>query len=436
VFEDRAAGSGRAIDLHVAVVPARGRSPAPDPLFLLTGGPGQAATETYPLLAPALASINLRRDIVLVDQRGTGQSRPLRCPELQEQLDPPSAADLDVWLKGCLAQLDADPKLYTTPIAVDDLDQVRAALGYEQINLYGVSYGTRVALTYMRQHPDRVRAAILDGVVPQDAALGLAVARDAQRSLDMIFARCAADSACAGAFPDVRAEFAALLDQLGREPARLSLAHPITGAPTELTLDRDTLATSVRLLSYSSETAALLPLLIHAARAAGDTRLLAAQALLVADQLGGSISSGMNLAVICSEDMSFFTAAQAHAANTGTYLGDGETGRIQALCAGWPRGELPADYKRPVASDAPALLLSGEADPVTPPANAEQAAKTLPNSLHLVAPGQGHNVITRGCLPRVASDFIDRGSAAGLQADCVKDIRPMPFFTSFTGTEP
>jgi pimeloyl-ACP methyl ester carboxylesterase len=434
VFENRAVASGRTIDLHVAVVPARGRNPAPDPLFLLTGGPGQAATETYPLLAPAFEQINLTRDIVLLDQRGTGQSHPLRCPEFEQQLEPPSESRLAAWLVDCLEQLDADPRLYTTPIAMEDLDQLRAALGYERINLYGLSYGTRAALTYMRQHPDRVRAAILDGVLPQEAPLGLAVARDAQRSIDMIFDRCAADAACARAFPDPRAEFTALLEQLGRQPARLSLAHPISGAPTELVLDRDTLATSVRLLSYAPETAALLPLLIHTASASGDARLLAAQALLMADQLG-SISNGMNLAVLCSEDAPFFTEAQAEASNASTYLGDGETNRIQVLCASWPRGELSADFKQPVVSDVPTLLLSGEADPVTPPANADQAAKTLPNSLHVVAPGQGHNVIGRGCLSRLAAEFMDGGSVAGLQTDCAKEIRPMPFFTSFAGTE-
>jgi pimeloyl-ACP methyl ester carboxylesterase len=252
----------------------------------------------------------------------------------------------------------------------------------------------------------------------------------------MIFERCAAAPACAAAFHGVRAEFAALLARLDQQPVKVGLAHPTTGAPTELTFSRDTLAGSVRLLSYAPETAALLPLLIHTAHKTSDYRLLAAQALMIGDQLGGSISSGMNFSVVCAEDLPFLSADEARQAGAGTYLGESEAATLQAICATWPRGSIAADFKQPVSSNAPVLLLSGEADPVTPPSNADQAAKTLPNSLRLVAPGQGHNVIMRGCLPRVAADFVGSGAVAGLRTDCVKDIQPMPFFTSFTGTEP
>jgi pimeloyl-ACP methyl ester carboxylesterase len=433
VFEDRAARVGRTLDLKIAVIPATSRSPAPDPLFFLAGGPGQAATESYPLLASALERINQTRDIVLVDQRGTGGSHPLRCPA-SEGVETTSAQQLADWIEQCLAQLDADPRLYTTAIAMDDLDDARAALGYATINLYGVSYGTRAALTYMRQHPDRVRSAILDGVVPLDEALGADVARDAQRALDLILARCDGAASCQRAFPNAGADFAALLERVEREPARLTLAHPITGAPAELTFDRDLLATGVRLLSYAPETAALLPLLFHSARTSGDLRLLAAQTLMVGDQLAQSISAGLNLSVLCAEDEAFFAEEQQAAG--ATYLGTSETDHIRAACSLWPHADVPAEFKQPVESSAPTLLLSGEADPVTPPENAERAAETLPNSLQLVAPGQGHNVLPRGCLPRIAADFVERAAIEGLDTACVADIQPMPFFASFTGPLP
>lgn len=433
VFEDRAAARGRTIELRIAVVPAVSRTPAADPLFFLAGGPGQSAIDSYPLLAAALKPINRQRDIVLVDQRGTGGSHPLRCAAFERELSAPDEREIAAQARECLAQLGADPRLYTTAQAADDLDQARAALGYGQINLYGVSYGTRLALTYMRQHGGEVRAALLDGVVPQDAALGLAVAPDAQRALDMIFARCAAEPACAAAFPNVGGEFAELLARLDRQPAKLSVAHPLTGAPTDVTFTREMLASSVRLLSYAPETAALLPLLIHSAYATGDTRLLAAQALLVSQQLGQSISGGLNLAVLCAEDVPFF--GEPAGAGAG-YLGAGSLAQLRAACAAWPAGAVAPDFKQPVASDVPVLLLSGEADPVTPPANAERAAATLRNSMQLVAPGQGHNVLPRGCLPRLAAEFVERASVAGLDTACVADIRAMPFFTSFAGTEP
>ncbi|RPI33653.1 MAG: alpha/beta fold hydrolase, partial [Chloroflexota bacterium] len=196
VYENREAGSGRQIDLRIAVIPSISRNPAPDPLFFLTGGPGQAATESFPVMASAFERIQQKRDIVLVDQRGTGQSNPLKCPVLDEDLENQADDAYMDFLNTCLESLDADPRLYTTWIAMQDLDQVREALGYQQINLYGVSYGTRAVLTYLKQYPDRVRSVILDGVVPQDEVLGIDVGRDAQRALDMIFARCAADQAC------------------------------------------------------------------------------------------------------------------------------------------------------------------------------------------------------------------------------------------------
>ena len=441
VLEDRANPSGRKINLKVAVIPAVSRSPEPDALFLLAGGPGQAATESFVALAGAFDRIEQKRDIVLVDQRGTGQSNPLTCPPSAEagdeaNLDEAAAqAQYDQALKDCLAQLKGDPRFYTTSVFAQDLDEVRAALGYAKVDLYGVSYGTRAAQTYLRLYPDRVRGVILDGVVPQTQALGTDVARDAQRALDLIFARCAASADCNQAFPNVRTEFDALLAALDKAPVAVTLAHPVTGKRTELRITRSTVVFSVRMLSYAPETVALLPLLIHTA-ARGNYAPLAAQALMVSQDLEQSISAGLNASVVCAEDAPFIKADAAAQANAGTYYGDRETQQITQLCSIWPRGDIPADFKQAVSSSAPVLLLSGEADPVTPPANAELVAQTLPNGLRLVAPGQGHNVVFRGCLPRVVADFITSGQTQGLDTACVQDIKPMPFFVDFTGTKP
>jgi len=230
VYEDRESQAGRRIDLRVAVVKAVRGNAAPDPLFLLTGGPGQAATQSYLSLAPALDRIREKRDIVLVDQRGTGQSNPLQCPQLRDlddQAGTTDSADPRSALKACLEGLDADPRLYTTPMAMDDLDQVRQALGYQKVNLYGVSYGTRAALSYLRQYPERVRTVILDGVWPFGLPLSPTTAASAQRALEMMLDRCAAGP-CADAFPNLRAEYADLLGRLQRELVRVALDHPIT----------------------------------------------------------------------------------------------------------------------------------------------------------------------------------------------------------------
>lgn len=440
VYEDRAAQSGRQINLRIAVIPARGRNPAPDPLFFITGGPGEAATQDYVLMHGAFQQINEERDIVLVDQRGTGDSHPLDCPMLEEDiLSTPDEAALRQNVTRCLDHIDADPNLYTTSIAMDDLDQVRAALGYDKINVYGISYGTRAALTFLRQHERHVRTVILDGVLPQDEPLGISVASDAQRALDLILERCAADGACAQAFPNLEQRFDTLLSYLMQQPVTTTVSHPTTAEPTEVIFSRDEFASTVRLLTYSPETAALLPLLFQTTGTSDDFSRLAAHHLLVSQQLQGGISEGMSYSVVCAEDVPFLYEAGQFvgdaAAERRSYLGEVYQ-ELETICDLWPVDPVAADFKTPVTSDVPVLLLSGEADPVTPPSNGNRVTETLSNSLHLVAPGQGHGVISRGCIPDIATAFIDQGTVEGLDTTCVNDIQPMPFFVNFAGPIP
>jgi pimeloyl-ACP methyl ester carboxylesterase len=424
---------GPAIALRVAVIPAISRNRADDALFLLAGGPGQAASEAFVPLIDSLAGVNQQRDIVLVDQRGTGSSAPLDCPiddPLLDQVTSPADPRFQQWIAGCLERLDAVPQYYTTTAAMHDLDAVRAALGYEQINLLGVSYGTRAALTYLKLYPERVRTLVLDGIVPQDEALGSDTAGDAQRALDAVFAACAADAACAAAFPDLPETFAALLDRLEAEPIAVQLDDPFTGAPTDVELTREAVVVTIHNLSYSPETAALLPLLIHTAQVSGDLRPLAAQTLMVTRQVVDTISLGMRYAVVCSEDVPFYPDAPA---TTDAYLGNEMTVMLSGACPYWPHEPVAADFKQPPRSDVPALLLSGERDPVTPPENGEQVAADLPNSRHIVAPGQGHNIFYRGCLPNLVAEFVARADWRDLDAGCVDQLEAPPYFLDFTG---
>jgi pimeloyl-ACP methyl ester carboxylesterase len=435
VYENRAAGSGRQIDLNIAIVRAVSRKPEADPLFFIPGGPGEAATESYALLATAFNQINQKRDIILVDQRGTGKSHPLQCPDdagSSQAASDPGPQEIQAELKKCLAALDADPRFYTTAIAMDDLDQVRAVLGYDKINLYGGSYGTRAALAYMRQYPEHVRSAILDGVNPTDWSLGLSSPADAQRVLEAIFERCSADADCHKAFPNVQEEFVALLKKLDQGSVTVDLDHPASGERTSLTITRDVFANTIHQLSYTAETAALLPLLIHSAYARNDYSRLAAMTLSTSSQISSSLSPGMRFSVICSEDQPFFAGQELPEG----YLGDMVTRSFDNICQVWPHGAIPADFKQPVRSAIPTLLISGELDPATPPSNGEQAARTLSNSLHLVVPGMGHINIFRGCIPKIANDFIDQGSIKNLETACVQELKPMPFFINFNGPIP
>lgn len=436
VAENHATPSGQTIDLRVVVVPAISEDSGGEPLFLLAGGPGQAASEAFVPLLPALSQVNQTRDLVLVDQRGTGQSHPLNCPleaeGLEEVSDDPDDPAVRAWWSACLMQLDADPAQYTTENSARDLDAVRAALGHEQISLLGVSYGTRLAQTYLRLYPDRVRVLVLDGVVPPEMAVGAAMSRDGQAALDKVFEACANDAACAEIFPDLRTTFDALLQRLEDRPETVQLDDPYTGEPAEVELTRDLVATTVFQLSYAPETVALLPLLIHTAQVDGDLRPLAAQSLLTTRTLADSIAVGLRSSVICAEDEPFYEEAQLDQG----YLGDLLPRAFASACTVWPRGESSSASREPVESLVPALLLSGERDPVTPPAYADTVAATLPNSLQIVAAGQGHNIFFRGCVPGLIADFLEAGTTAQLDTACVDRLQAQPFFTSFTGPRP
>ncbi|HLW75248.1 MAG TPA: alpha/beta fold hydrolase [Gammaproteobacteria bacterium] len=438
VAEDRAHPEERKIHLRVALLKARASEASPDPLVFIAGGPGQASTEAFVQEAEAFDRIRGTHDILLVDQRGTGGSNRLDCPAPPPGEDANgSDADIAKAAADCLKQLPGDPRFYTTSVAVEDLDAVRAALGYTALDLYGISYGTRVALQYLREFPAHTRSVVLDGVVPADLALGPGVSLDAQRALGLIFHRCGEDAACRQAFPNPDMDFARLETELKVHPASVTLRDPLTGAPRTETLTWDKLAGAVRLMSYQSETSSLLPLLIHQAATQHDYAPLMGTALMYTGEIESSFAEGMGSAVVCTEDVPFISdgAAEVQALHD-TYLGSVSMELLVKSCRFWPKGVITSDFKRPVKSDKPVLLLSGEDDPVTPPANAARAARTLSDSLSLVVPGQGHGNVYRGCVPKIVADFIDAASVKGLDTACVKKIKPFPFFVNFSGPTP
>jgi pimeloyl-ACP methyl ester carboxylesterase len=438
VPENPAAPRGRQIDLYVARVPAVSLRKRPDPLFVLAGGPGQAATALYPEAAAALARIHRDRDIILVDQRGTGRSNGLYC-HFTDEASLETSDTLVVEARQCLKALSehADVALYTTTLAVGDLDRVRAALGYRRIDLYGVSYGTRVAQEYMRRYPRRVRAAILDGAVPPQVALGARLPINAQHALDRISARCTRDPACRTRFGDPAAASRALGASLAKRPVTVSLANPTTGEPTTLTFTASHLATLLRLSIYTSEQAALLPLLLHEARARNDFVPLAAQYLLVSRTYEDAIADGMQNTVVCTEDVPFYGRDGLDRARLDrTFLGTRQIDALERVCAVWPRGPMDPDFHAPLRSDVPVLLLAGADDPVTPPVYAELAARGLAHHLVVDLRGMGHGQLTAPCVGRLMSQFIERGTTDGLDLSCTRRVRAFPFFTSFAGPAP
>lgn len=429
VAEDPTRPDGRQIELRVAILEASGQHMG-SPVVFLAGGPGQAASEAFPGIAAALAPLRRGRDIILLDQRGTGSSAPLDCPAVDNPLGKQGSEELLQLTRRCLEALTADPRFFTTSVAVTDLELLREALGHEKWHLLGVSYGTRVAMEYARRYPDRVASMVLDGVVPPPLALGSEHGRNARRVLDLLFNACRREAGCAERLGDPAEHLHRLRQQLG-EGLELSVADPRTAEPQSLWLDEDLLGGVIRLLLYAPESAALLPLLLR--DATGDPTRLAAQALMVNEQLARQISQGMELAVICSEDLPFFPE---DARDDHSLLGGALVESLISRCSIWPKGEIPADFKEPLVSDVPTLLLSGERDPVTPPVYAEAVARGLSDSRHLVVPGQHHNVLARGCLPDIIAEFIAAGSSAELDTACVERMGPLPFFSRFAGPEP
>lgn len=436
VPEDRSATAenGRTLDIHFAVLPATLSNPEPDPVFMLAGGPGQAAMSAFPPILPALQKLNQSRDIVLVDQRGTGESNPLSCPNVSD-LPPDSTEEmLNAALEVCREELAANHDLtqYHTTIAMTDLDTVRAALGYEQINLIGISYGSRAALEYMRLFPQQTRSVTLSAVAGPELVLQLQAPRDGQRALDLFFARCAADDACRTTFPNLEQEFAALLEQLNGG-VDTTLVHPVTGEVVDLTLNRDDFTQSIFSLLYSADFVSLLPLLIHNAAESGDFGPILAQVLLFSDSV--DLHQGMFYAVVCSEDAPLIDLDEATALQAESEFALAAEDLL-TVCTNWPRAVVPGELREAVTAVIPTLLLSGEADPITPPQYADSVAAALPQSLHLVVPGYGHDVLTVGCIPAVVEAFISSGAVTGLDTACLDEIQPPPFFVSPTGPKP
>jgi pimeloyl-ACP methyl ester carboxylesterase len=266
--------------------------------------------------------------------------------------------------------------------------------------------------------------------------LGVDVAADAERAIGLTIARCSSDPECREAFPHLSNDLESVMERL-ETPVTVTLRHPRTGESEELAFSREMAAYAVRLLSYSQETASLLPVVLSSA-ARGDLAPLAAQFLIVTARVGETMADGMGISVVCSEDYPFFDEKAIAKRNQDTYLGAVQTDSLKLVCPLWPRGDIPEDLKSPVPSAAPVLLLSGEADPVTPPDNGELTASQLGagKALHLVARGQGHIVIHRGCIPDLAARFVESGGFQGLDTSCVSRIAPQPFLLDYAGPAP
>lgn len=433
VWENRDAKSGRRITLRVAVIPAKARAREPDPIFVIAGGPGQGAISLASEVMPLFTRLNDSRDVVFLDQRGTGDSSPLDCDDDTQPLQMLFEDALPERLvRKCLAALDADPRQYVTPIAMEDLDEVRSALGYDRINLWGGSYGTRAALEYVRRHDDHVRTVTLDGVAPATMKLPLSFVADGDAALGRLIEACEQEAPCRKTYPDLRVMITSLRGQLQRRPARATIQDPRTGDRATIQVNENVFLSGLFRPLYVAELASLLPYGVSAA-VSGDFNPLLAQNLELADDIAENLAIGMHLSVICAEDIPRITRADLDALNQ-SFFGRALVDDFIRACSIWPRGKLPDDYYAPVKSNVAALILSGGIDPATPPRHGAMVASTLPNSKHLVAPALGHGVSLHGCAPRLIESFIRSGSAKDLDGKCLQRI-PRPLFVLPLGAQ-
>jgi len=432
---DPARPQGALIPIRYVVVPAMARRKFPDPVFLLAGGPGQSAIAVAASTMPLFSRLNNRRDIVFVDQRGTGGSAPLVCEDaehesLAEQADPDRQYRLAVECKAQLLKLpyirsESDLGLFTTSIAVQDLDAVRRELGAERIDLVGASYGTRVALEYQRQFPRAVRRSVLDGVAPPDMALPASFSFDNQAAFDGLLAACAAEPACARDHPDLHRRFAALLQSL---PRTVKVAHPLSGRAEEFVVTRDLLLGAVRSALYAPALAAALPEAIDTASRGDFAGLVGLNATFMARK-AMRLATGMHLSVVCAEDV---PRLGANNDRPGADFGVEFARFYERLCSAWPRGEVPAAFYSVVTAPAPVLALSGGIDPATPPRHGERVVGALgPMARHVVVANAGHGVLGIGCVRDVVFRFIDASEdrdALAVDAGCAAGVPRPPAF--------
>ncbi|MDX6303249.1 MAG: hypothetical protein QOI77_218 [Blastocatellia bacterium] len=430
VYEDRAKNTGRMIKLYVMVLPALSDNPAPDPIFYFQGGPGGSAVSVA--AASFMARLHRTRDVVLVDQRGTGKSNPLPCSFRgnTDELRGYFVEGLTIEsVRTCRAELEknADLRLYTTTLAMADLDDVRAALGYDKLNVYGGSYGATAALSYLNFDPQHVRTVTVAGVAPPDNSLPLAFAKGVEHALNRLFDDCAAEAKCHAAFPDLRKDWATVVANLSKGPVNIDAPNPYTGQKQQATMTREGFVELVREVLYVPTVMSLMPAVIHE-MSQGDFSHFAFYAYQVRWGIDAGIARGMQLSVMCAEDIPFLKEADIQSNMGRTFYGVDKAHAYMKACEQWPRGEMPAKFREPIKSDLPVLILSGELDPVTPPDLATPLLRYLPNGRQVLMHNATHS--TYECQERLARDFIERGTAKGLDASCVESIKRLPFATS------
>ena len=441
VAEDPQQKNANKITLKIALIPALVKNSGTNPLVFISGGPGSSAIESYvDSMMDGFRYIHEKHDILLIDQRGTGGSSALDCASDENLYF--SEADISLekireYAKQCLDSLNYDPRFFTTSVAVRDIEHIRQAFAYRQLNIYGSSYGSRVALHYLKRYPQYTRSVILDGVVPPGLALGPGIPIDAQNALELMFKRCGDSPQCHMAFQNLAQHFHDIHQILKKAPIPINMLDPVSAEPVKTQITEYEFTMTVRLMSYSPRSLSILPVIIERAHKTADYSALKALSQTIFREMSNSLSDGMANAVVCTEDVPFFKETQIDRDKiAATYLGNRQLDVLGEVCSVWPTGIIDEDFHLPLQSSVPVLILSGSADPVTPAANGEKVLETLSNALHIVGEGMGHGIFAAGCMPKLMSEFVSSASVADLDSSCLKIQLPDPFFINAVGPGP
>ncbi|WP_448211351.1 alpha/beta fold hydrolase [Colwellia sp. MEBiC06753] len=424
------------IEINFAVLPAIDSAQNKSPLMFLAGGPGQAATELAPMIRRNFYEIRKTRDIILVDQRGTGQSSPLLCDNNAlniKDVYQMSSTEFDVdEIHQCLSEFKQELGQYNSENAIRDFDAVRAALGYEQINLYGGSYGTRAALVYLRLFPENLASVVLDSVGPIEVPIG-PFGQSAARSFNLLVENCAAEPACHQAYPNLANEFQEVYSALAAKAKTITIAHPRLGTPTDFVVDVEKFVDTLRMQLYSMPMRTIVPLVIHQAYLGNYMPLAGLVAQNDSEHQAGGIYSGLTLNIVCNEDFPRISPSAWQ------QDGDNNFGRKishrgwQLACPLWPKYQVADEFYQPVTAKVPTLILSGNLDPVTPPSNGEYANKTLVNSRHIIIKNAAHIAASSECAVGLVNQFIDTLDLAALDETCLTELPDESFMTSLNG---
>lgn len=424
---------GKQIQVHYVVLPAVKNVNHEEALLAIAGGPGQSAIDNAAGFDAMLSKVRQQRDILLIDQRGTGRSNLLTCDEgAQSPLSfDDDNADTKAETQKCLAKIDADVTQYGSLNAIKDFEAVRQHLGYKKLHIYGISYGTRMAQLYMRLYPAHLATVTLDGIVPMQQSV-LEIGASIDRGFDLLFKDCQETTACHAQFPELKAEFDQVAASLAKAPVMENVYDPVTGEKTMLTMTRGKFYGSIRMALYQANVRALVPHAIHQAAKHNFQPILGLYSLTI-DNAG--MAMGMHASVVCGEDMHRITPAMREQAQH-SFMGKTMLEGLEATCEVWKVPAVDDSFSEPISSDIPTLLLSGEIDPATPPSWGELAMEKLTNAKHFVAPYATHGVAYQSCANNLIADLVRSGSVNDLDGECLKKDVRRSFYLNASSVEP